>query len=183
MKTRQLVVLLALFALSFLPRAFAVPFSGTITQTITYSTAPGFDVGQTFSGQYSYDAPMIDGDFINLPDPGNPDGILASLKADLFYFHFGWGDLSTGGFIAWNELLVQDGHVTKFNKEGQKGPADFVFTETAFSYSYKYATNETVRGTMVFSDPHAVPDAESTIALLSVSLLGLGCVRRGKSRF
>ena len=43
--------------------AFGIPFEGSFVQTVTFTNDPLVSIGETFTGTYRYDSPVIDGTF------------------------------------------------------------------------------------------------------------------------
>lgn len=167
---------------------FGTLYTGTITETVSWTTSPEYYVGQTFFGHYQYESPTIDGDF------GTPFYAFENPSALPTLFGSLYGFIGVSGEAAYlairegspftTHLKVGGNVATEFHYDGQRGGADYSFSVSDFTASYidfsspGGPTRET-RGTVSFSAPVAVPDSTSTAGLLlGVVLLGTIIRRR-----
>ena len=157
--------------------AFGIPFEGTFLQTVTFTSDPLVSVGETFTGTYHYDSPVIDGTFYagqQSPFDQNP------IVGGSFYLP-GIGVQPFGvRFRADRVLTVRGGLVTYFAQHGQIGISDYSLRLSDFSVGrdtllQRYSTG----GTISFTNPTAnVPEGSPNTAwLLAIGLFGLALVR------
>ncbi len=165
---------------------FGTLYTGTITETVTWTTSPTYQVGQTFLGYYEYESPTIDGDF------GTPFYAFENPSALPTLFGSIYGFLGVAGEAAYlairegspftTHLKVSEGIVTEFHYDGQRGGADYFFSVSDFTASYidfssPGGPTREIRGTVSFSAPVAVPDSAGTAGLLA-GVIFLGAVVR-----
>ncbi len=189
-----------MLALGFSTPTFATIWSGTITETITGTNNPGFEIGQTFIGSYSFESDELDGDYLPYANPygSHPDG-LGTLKISIYDFAGNYWRTGTDlEFRLW--MTVSNGVVSDFRFDGESGMTDFGFFTNSF-----YETNHnpigrppgtpgtySESGSMSFSNPVAeiiaeesfsrlsasVPDAAATFALFATGLGSLALYGR-----
>jgi hypothetical protein len=165
--------------------AFGIPYTGTITQTVTYTDDSNYQVGQTFTGWYQYDSSSADGDFgTSWYCLDNPTA-LPTLYGSVFGFcdnmQDGWLSIRTGNYAHLTHLSVEGNSVNDFHKTGQMGGLDFSFSGSGFRITNMMGPSgfayETI-GTLCFSAPVAVPENVTTASLVALSLFGLVLIRR-----
>jgi hypothetical protein len=176
---KTLALILLAFAVSL--KTYAIPFCGTITETIVSTNDSAFYVGQTFVGCYQYDSPTVDGLF------GRPDFRHDSALNTLNMLIYNWSPHVTGAVSAANAggsdcfLTVSGGSVTGFSYDGERAFGEFWFSTSTFAWAgyFPSETGIATWGSISFSGPVAVPEgAASTAGLLLFSVLGLVVFRR-----
>lgn len=187
---------LALFSLglSLANSASALLYRGDIIYTVTEVSpyASGLRVGDVFTGWYSYESDTIDGAFYRdqAPPPPEQKNVLSAslfIPVDFAPAQAGGGmfiDLPGNHFSALGcELIVSGGIVSMFNWGPEFGPWAMTMSARSFAAWNMMFDDSSTRGTVVFTDPTAqVPDAGSTIGLLSLALAGLALARRLRTR-
>jgi hypothetical protein len=168
----------------------AITYRGEITYTLTSvsSWATGLNIGDEFTGWYSYESPTIDGTFVRDQTPEYtpplsltgalyvPAPLAPEMAGGNSFISFPGDQLSALGCL----LTVADGVVTDFNWGPEYGPWALTVTESYFSaFRLDLADEPSTRGRIVFSAPTpSVPDITSTASLLAIALFGLGWLRR-----
>ena len=165
--------------------AFGIPYTGTITQTVTYTDDSSYQVGQTFTGWYQYDSSSVDGDFgTSWYCLDNPTA-LPTLYGSVYGFcqspQDGWLSIRGGNYASLTHLSVDGNSVNDFHKTGQMGGLDFSFSGSGFHITNMMGPEgfayETI-GTLCFSAPVAVPENAATLSLVVASLFSLIVIRR-----
>lgn len=174
--------------------ANAVTWAGTILETITSSNNAAFQIGQTFTGDYSYKADDMNGTFYSTEysNNWNPAGSNSSLTGLLSLgiyspqdgFNVTSYSMTNTPYV--NYLSVIDGKVAGLFWQNQIGFSDPYFNGTTFSFSTGGPFSSLVTGTLQFSEPvdppDEVPDAAATLGLLGISFAGLMAFRRSGFR-
>ncbi len=197
MTKKRHLALTAIIGFSFCARSFATLWTGTITETVTQTTDPtSYQVGDVFSGCYSYESDTMDGTFYGDHLPGAPLGANCSLGGLIFMpfvttasFDLGpfggpvitrtdglgptYASLNANDRVA--SLSVIDGTVSLswLFDDG------FVFAaggDSFYAISFESGlpvSGPSVNGTIAYGAPTAVPENGSTISLLfSAAFLG-----------
>lgn len=161
-------------------------YRGTVTQTVTASESPLYQVGMVVERWYSYESDTLDGLFLGRDSrwlyPDEP----MSLHGELFSFN-GQGNLAsnlpigdTMGAHYNTKLNVIDGQVTNFNMDGENNGSDYWFYFDHFVCA-DLLTGRRVWGSLSFSDPvkevTSVPEGLSTFYGLGVGLALIGVCR------
>lgn len=172
---------LLLVSCGFCRPAFGAIYSGTITETITFTNDATFSIGQVFMGSYEYESETMDGLF-GMPDR-NHDQAINTLKGAIINWNPRYIDGTTESYLGGPtcRLTVLGNTVTDFNFDGEYSFGQFWFTESTFEWAGYFPLRTGIRtsGTISFSDPVAVPEGLiSTGGLLAAGILGLALFRR-----
>lgn len=171
-------------------KANAFLWNGDITETITSSNNAAFQVGQVFTGSYSYHSDDVNGTFYatEYSNNWNPAGANSSLTGllslGLFTPQDGFSvtpySITDTPYV--NYLSVVDGKVAGLFWQNQIGISDPYFNGTTFSFHTGGPFSSLVTGILQFSEPVDPPEPVSetsfTFGLLVFSLSGLVVIRR-----
>ncbi len=175
------LVLAALLALSSFAKSQATLWSGTITETVTSTNNPNYNVGDVVLGLYEYESDTVDGDFgTGIYAAFNP-GSIGTLHTTLYNFapqgNNGWITPNNETFAFLHHMVVTNGVVTDFYRTGQIGASDFDFGVNSFDSTLLGEIKTS--GTLVFSAPSStVPDSTASLGLLGIGMLSVTMVRR-----
>lgn len=181
MNTLRFYLATAIFVLGFIDRASATIWTGTIIETVTFTTDPSYSTGQQLLGHFQYESDNINGDYgttwysMVTDTTANP-GLHGDLYTFTNYVQNGLKDFDGLG-SATVHLVVANGIATGFWANGQIGPSDYWFHGTEFGVSNLHMqTDETylTKGTINFGQISSVADTASSVAMFSVGLLSLG---------
>jgi hypothetical protein len=173
--------------------SFGIPFSGTITQTITQSNDPNYPVGVTFVGFYQYESDTIDGIFRTNAGSvyGPSDGLLTGFVFLAYPVGNGFeqlNDANTGS----RGLEIVDGNVIAFSWRDEYingthnhayinyGPGGGTFLNYGW-LNYGSWDDEiylSISGTVVVGAPRQIPDVAPSLGLLTLSMVVFAAVRR-----
>ena len=197
MTKKRHIALTAIAGLFFLTKSFATLWTGTITETVTQTTDPSsYQVGNVFSGCYSYESDTMDGTFYGDHLPGAPVGANCSLGGLIFMpfvttasFDLGpYGGpviTRTGGLGPTYASLDANDRVASLSVIDGIVSLSWLFDDgfvfaaggdrfLAISFgSGLPITGPDVRGSIAYGAPTAVPENASTLSLLfSAAFLG-----------
>lgn len=188
--------------------AFATTFRGKIIETLySYEDAdvwPHYHAGERFIGYYEYRSATKDGNFrthalCEEPLPGWVDtldgvvlvpflsGARGTLEGEPVEYNDGFGPMITrlADTRNYGTLKVQDGHVSHFWWSWETGGFYTEMDATqlwALNFYDSLDQPHETGAAVVFTDPVALPDGGSTLALFGFALVGAVALRRSAAR-